>query len=414
MKKKKIIIGLIIVIILGLVVYKFINVKKAPVGNMVSVARLEKGSIESRIKSTGTIVSMDKREVMSDVEEKIEKMYVKKGDKVSKGQILMTLDETSIRNKIKEARIRLDMEEESLRKVEKAGNVELRVNLDNLKIKNEDLKREYERNQELYKAGAITKIEMDRSLDNYNQSNNEIIVAEDRLNNSDVENDKNMQKRRVELARLEVENLEKDLDKYVIKSPIAGTIVDTKISESGIVEARRMLMSIQDVDNLEMIINMNEYDIGKIKVGNKVEISGDSLQGKKYSGEVKHIANVAKASLLEDKNVAGSENTIEVKISINRGKDVLKPGLTAKADILTDSKKDVFILPYETIFTKKDGSKSIFVVENGKLEEVDISTGVGNDFKVEVTGDLKSGMEVVLNPTEDNSSGEAVIVNKEL
>lgn len=413
--KKKIVIGIIVLAVVGLIGFKMFGNKNKQTGTMVETTTLEKGTVESRIKSTGTIVSMDKREVMSDVEEKIEKMYVKKGDKVSKGQILMTLDESSIRNKIKESKIRLQLEEESLKKTSKNGNLDLKISLDNLKIKYEDSKREYERNNELYEAGALTKVEVDRSKDTMDQTYNEIILAEDKIRNSDVENDVNMQRQRVELARIELQNLEKDLVKYTIKSPIAGTIVDTKISESGIVEARRMLMSIQDVDNLEMIINMNEYDIGKIKVGNKVTITGDSLQGKKYTGEVKHIANVAKASLSdENQKLTGSDNTIEVKISINKDSDSLKPGLSAKADILTDSKKDVYVLPYETIFTKKDGSKAIFIVENKISKEIPITTGIGDEFNVEVKGDLKDGMEVILNPTEDTVEGTEVTSSKEL
>ena len=69
--------------------------------------------------------------------------------------------------------------------------------------------------------------------------------------------------------------------KYTIKSPITGTIVDTNISESGIIESHVTLMSIQDIDHLEVVVDMNEYDASKIKVGDPVKITGDSFE-KKY------------------------------------------------------------------------------------------------------------------------------------
>ncbi len=413
--KKKVIIGVVVLIIAIVIGLKIKGGQSKQVGLVVDTTQVEKGSISSNIKSTGVIVSMDKRDVMSDVEEQIQKMYVKRGDKVTKDQLLMTLDDSSMRNKIRESEIRLRIEEENLRKTEKGGNLEEQISLDNLEIRQKEAEREYQRSSELYQAGGMTKVEVDKARDTLDQLNNDIILAKDKINNNDKQSDINMQRERVELSRIELQNLKKDLAKYTIKSPISGTIVDTKISESGIVEARKMLMSIQDIDNLEMIINMNEYDVGKLKVGNPVEITGDSLQGKKYKGQVKQIGNVAKASLSdENQKLTGSENTIEIKISVDKGNDILKPGLSAKADILTNKKDNVFVLPYETIFTQKDGKKSIFVVENNKVKKIDVTTGIGDDFKVEVIGGLKEGQEVILNPTEETVEGAEVTLSKEL
>lgn len=413
--KKKVIIGIVVLIIAIVIGLKIKGGQSKQVGLVVDTTPVEKGSISSNIKSTGVIVSMDKRDVMSDVEEQIQKMYVKRGDKVTKDQLLMTLDDSSMRNKIRESEIRLRIEEENLRKTEKGGNLEEQISLDNLEIRQKEAEREYQRSSELYQAGGMTKVEVDKARDTLDQLNNDIILAKDKINNNDKQSDINMQRERVELSRIELQNLKKDLVKYTIKSPISGTIVDTKISESGIVEARKMLMSIQDIDNLEMIINMNEYDVGKLKVGNPVEITGDSLQGKKYKGQVKQIGNVAKASLSdENQKLTGSENTIEIKISVDKGNDILKPGLSAKADILTNKKDNVFVLPYETIFTQKDGKKSIFVVENNKVKKIDVTTGIGDDFKVEVIGGLKEGQEVILNPTEETVEGAEVTLSKEL
>lgn len=409
--KKKLVIGIIILLIVGALGLKILSSRKEPVGNMVTTVELERGDIESHIKSTGTIVSMDSRDVMSDVEEKIEKMYVKKGDKVSEGQVLMKLDESNIRNKIRESKIRLNMEEESLKKALNNSDFDLTIGLDNAKIRLADLDKEYQRNQELFRAGAITKVEVDRSKDARDQAENEVRLTQDKLAKSDLEIDVNMQRQRVELARIELQDLEKNLEKYVIKSPIGGTIVDTSISESGIVESHKRLMSIQDVDNLEMVVNMNEFDVGKIKEGNSVVITGDSLQGKTYKGRVTHIAHVTKASLSEA--ASASENTIEVKIALDTAGDSLRPGLSAKADILTDSRKNVFNLPYEAFFTRKDGGKVIFVVENGRAREIEVTTGIANEFKLETLGDLSEGMEVILNPTEDIVDGAEVTAIKE-
>ena len=140
-KKKVIIITLGLMILMGIVGWKVAIKNKKPIQTMVQTTPIKKENIESHIQATGKIFSMDKRDVVSDVEEKIEKMFVQKGDKVKKDQVLMKLEETNIQYKIKDAKLRLSMEEENLKQLQKEGNTELEINLSNAKIKYEDAKR---------------------------------------------------------------------------------------------------------------------------------------------------------------------------------------------------------------------------------------------------------------------------------
>ncbi len=408
-KKKKFIIVAGIVIILGAVVgIKTLTKGQKVVQAMAQTTAVKKEDIESHIQSTGKIFSMDKRDVVSDVEEKIEKMYVQKGDKVEKGQILMKLEETNIQYKIKDAKLRLSMEQENLRQLEREGNTELEINLSNAKIKYDDAKNTYERNKELYEGSVISKVDLDKSKDEMDQAYNDYTLAEERLKNSNHENEISVQKQKIELAKLEVEKLEKDLGKYTIKSPITGTIVDTNISESGIIESHITLMSIQDIDHLEIIVDMNEYDASKIEVGDSVKITGDSFEGKVYQGKVKYVGSIAK----QVDGSQGKESIVEIKIDIENTDEFLKPGFSAKVDILTEKKEGALTVPYEAIFTKKGGVKVIFTVEDGKIKENEIQTGVESDFSLEIIGNVKENDEVILNPTEATVDGDEVMTNK--
>ena len=216
-----------------------------------------------------------------------------------------------------------------------------------------------------------------------------------------------IQKQKIELARIEVEKLEKELQNYTIKSPIEGTIVDTNISESGIIKSHVILMSIQDLEHLEIVLDINEYDASKIEVGDPVEITGDSFEDKVYEGEIKYVGSIAKTS------EQGNDNVVEVKVDIKNSDEFLKPGFSAKVDILTDKKTDALSVPYESIFTKKGGEKVIFTVsDEGIVKEHTIKTGIGSDFTIEVIGDIEEGSSVILNPTEEIKDGDQVIADK--
>lgn len=408
-KKKKIfIITLALVTIIGIGGINIAIKNRKPTQTIVQTTPIQKEDIESRIQATGKISSMDKRDVISDVEEKIEKIYVQKGDKVEKEQILIKLEETNIQYRIKDSKLRLAMEVESLKQLEKESNIEFEIYLSNAKIKYEDAKNTYGRNKQLYEEGIITKVEFEKSKDDMDQLYNNYLLAEEKLKNSNHEDEITIQKQKIELARIEVEKLGKELEKYTIKSPITGTIVDTNISESGIVKSYITLMSIQDIDHLEIIVDINEYDASKIEEGDPVKITGDSFQGKIYEGEIKYVGSIAKP--LEQGQ--GKENVVEIKLDIKNNDEFLKPGFSAKLDILTEKKADALSVPYEAIFTRKGGDKVIFIVEDGFVKEHTIETGIGSDFSIEVMGDIEEGSSVILNPTEDIKDGDQVIVDK--
>ena len=369
--------------------------------------KITKEDIESHIQSTGTIFSMDKRDVTSDVEEKIKKIYVQKGDKVENNQVLLELDATDIFYRIKDSKLRLSIENEGLKQLEEEGSKEFEIQLSNAKIRYEEAKNTYEINTKLYEKGIIANQEFEKSKDDMDQLYNEYLLAEDRLNNSNHNNEITIQKQKIELARIEVEKLEKELQNYTIKSPIEGTIVDTNISESGIIKSHVILMSIQDLEHLEIVLDINEYDASKIEVGDPVEITGDSFEDKVYEGEIKYVGSIAKTS------EQGNDNVVEVKVDIKNSDEFLKPGFSAKVDILTDKKTDALSVPYESIFTKKGGEKVIFTVsDEGIVKEHTIKTGIGSDFTIEVIGDIEEGSSVILNPTEEIKDGDQVIADK--
>lgn len=405
-KKKLLIIVTIILVIAVVGIGKVKASKKNEnMGLNVQTVEINKQNIESRIQATGQILSMDKREIVSDVEEKIEKMLVEKGQKVEKGQVLMELEKTNINYKIKEAEERLAIEENTLVQLK----TDLEIDLSNAEIKYKDASNTYERNKKLYEANALSKSELDTSKNDMDEMYNSYTLAKKKLGDGETTGKIAKQKKQISLTKLQLEKAKDDLEKYSIKSPLTGTIVDMKISESGIIENHVVLMYIQDVDHLEIVTEINEYDASKIKLGDTVKISGDAFEGKEYKGKVKYVGPFAKTV----ETGRGKENVVEIKVDIEDIDEYLKPGFSAKMDILTESKENVFVLPYETIFTKKNGDQVIFIVRDGKVKEEKIKTGIESDLEVEIMGkELKAKDKVIMNPTENIKEGDSVNENQ--
>lgn len=390
MKKKKIIILLAFLLAVGFFIFsKIKNKNQVPV--VEQTFKLEKKDLKSSIKTKGIVESVDKREISSDTEGKIEKLFVKKGDVVKKGDLLLQLKSDDLNYNLNNAQVRLDIEKENLQKLLRDDEDDLKNSIASQEIKLNDLKGEYERNQILFKEDAISEVTLNKSKDSYEQAKLDLELAKTKLEKSNRDTEISLQQKRIKLAELELNKYSKDISKYSITSPIDGTVVDINVGEGDLVYSKNILLTIQDMNNLEINIDMNEYDSSKLTLGAPVDITSESFKGNSFKGEVKYIDNIAK--------IKNNESIVEVKISINNIDDSIKPGFTAKAEVLIDEKKDVFSVPFQSVVTTKDGKKVIYALVNNEKVEIEVKTGISTDFEIEVISDkLEEGQDIILNP----------------
>ena len=112
-------------------------------------------------------------------------------------------------------------------------------------------------------------------------------------------------------------------------------------------------------------------------------------------------------------NGQSTETVVKIKMAINEKNTKFKPNFSANVEIQTAAIDNALTIPYESIYTTKEGEKLVFVVKDGMLSERKVKTGVEGDLVVEVIGSVLEDQEViVLNPTEDLKDGAKVIVQE--
>lgn len=408
-KKKIMLIGIVVIfVVIGVGAVQVMKNKKDK-GMVVKTVEVKRQDITSHIQTSGEVVSMKEWDVVADVAGKVEEILVEEGDLVKADEVLVSLERAEMDYQMKEVEIKLAMEEERLKELEDGEGAILETTLANAKLLYEDALAAYEQNKELYKAGVVSKRELDKGKVELNRLHNEYLLAQKNLENGENEAQMRAQEKQIELSKLAVEKLGKDLEKYTIKSPIEGTVVDVPVLDGGMVSLGSPILRIEDTNQLEVIINISEYDVQRVKIGDTVKITGDAFEGKNYEGKVKYIGPRAKKITTGQEE----ERVVEAKIQVMNGNESLLPGFSAEVDILTEDKKNVLTLPYEAIFTKKNGEKIVYGVEDGKARAFRIETGIESDLVVEVLSmDLKEKDLIILNPTESLEDGDEVQVNK--
>lgn len=148
----------------------------------------------------------------------------------------------------------------------------------------------------------------------------------------------------------QIKRYEEQIEGCTVTAPISGVITEMNV-EAGDVYAGNVIAVIEDTSDYEIASEIDEYDIGKVKVGQKVVIKTNGTGDLEMEGRVKEIAPRA---------TAGTTGvTYTVVISMDSYCDELKMDMTAKLSIILESRNNVITVPYNSVQTDEEGASCI-------------------------------------------------------
>lgn len=178
------------------------------------------------------------------------------------------------------------------------------------------------------------------------------------------------------------------LAKMTMRSPLAGVVTQQDAKKGEIVSVGTPVVSIISNNNLEVEANVSEISVGKVQIGNQVDITMDAFPGKTFLGTVTYIEPA--------ETIVDGVVNFKITIAFNENYGELKTGLSTGLAIKTAEVKDVVRIAQYAI-TQKDGKSYVSKREGNKLIETEVTTGFkGSDGLVEVLSGLQVGDVVVL------------------
>lgn len=373
-------------------------------GFSASVMALEKKPVQEKLSVSGPVEGTDSVDVVSNIHAEIISMNVKEGDQVIKGQILATLDQTDLQREVEIARNAYELAAANQAEQNKTQALGYEKAVQDCQAAQAD----YDRKSLLYANGGISQVEMETAA-------NALADARRHMEEYTVVNGVGTADPSYELqvkaAAFTLEKAQKELENTEIKSAIDGTVVrvNSKVGQfADKVENDKPILSIENLEELEMEIKISEYSIGKVKVGQKVQISADILNGKTVEGEVIKISPTG-----EEKGGGSTERVIPITIGIKDSSSGLIAGITAKAEILIQEAEDAFVVPITALIDNGEGTY-IATAQEGKVRRIPVSTGVDGDVEIQVIPqegyELTEGMMIITNPNTTLTDGMDVTI----
>ena len=264
------------------------------------------------------------------------------------------------------------------------------------------LKTAYETTKKTYDQGIVS-------------SNSSIAGLQDALKNSELSASISTQS-----IDSQIRAYQKQLEEGNLKSTVSGTVTSVNV-KNGDIYSGQTIAVIEGTESFIVEAEIDEYDIPDVEVGMKVLIKTDATRDEELEGKVIYAASSStqsiNASNLGQSSAAISGTTgsatYKIQIEILTPNDRLRLGMNAKLSIITDSKNDVWTVPFEAVYERDDGTKYVEILKNEETEEkeeLDVITGLEGTYYIEIKSDkLKDGMTVVLPKVNTTDSIEALI-----
>lgn len=405
MKSKKTIwIVLIIILVaslIGFVVWRSLNFSTDA---LVYTTPIESKEVASYVFTSGKVIAEEDRNIYPETQGNVKTVEVSLGQEVKANDILAVLESETIDQQIDASRIQLSIAQENLNQIRNSGKVNFELTLKTAVAAYEDALKSYEDQQYLFNAGAISQSELDMSKRQLERAETDKLSTERSFNNYGKENTIRIQELSVAASRLSLNQLMTQKEKLTVKAPIDGVVYAVNVKAGEFASPSMPMFAIASAGKLKVTAAISEYDIAQLKLGQTVVIKNDGFN-ETYHGEVTMISQVAK-NLASAQSV---ETVVDIEVTFKENGSKFRPNYSANLEILTAEKSEALTLPYEAIYTDKDGIKKIFaVVDNLAVEKI-ITLGIEGDLYVEVIGDtISEGDVVILDPTETLKDGDPV------
>ena len=282
-------------------------------------------------------------EVGSEVEGKIAELFKDEGDTIKRGELIARLENSDIRAKLNEAEAEVVLTRARLREVAAGSRVEeikgSRAVLEGALANQDTAKKELERYDRLFRKGAVSKSDIDEKERVFKVASARVKEAEEHerlLEQGPRSETIQYNREAVQRAEATAEYFRRVLDKTYIKSPISGKVIRRYLHRGEMLnkDTQPYVVAVADLEKIRINAEADETDVGKINIGDPVEIVSYAYSDKTFKGSVREISDYAGIRKVTPNNPAKNRDmkVVQVKVGLD-DKTPLRLGMTVDVRI---------------------------------------------------------------------------------
>jgi len=330
----------------------------------VAVHRVETGRVEDTVVNSraGTVQSRRRSEISPGIPGLVVEIPARKGARVRRGDVLLRLD---------------DHEHQAQAKLAQGALEGARALADRARLEAENAERQWKRTQELARHQVVSETAMDLDRTGALTTRSAVEAAQAGIREAEAA---------LEVARA-------TLEKTVIAAPFDGVVLDVTaevgewISPSPPGVPIPPVLDLIDPEALYLSAPIDEADVARLRTGLPVRITLDAFRGRSFSGKLTYISSFVETRQEQNRTLRVEAEFEEAQLPPN-----LLPGLSADIEVILDARESVLRIPTYALLE----NSRVLLVENERLAERKVTTGLHNWGFTEITSGLAAGESVVV------------------
>jgi len=375
----------VLIAVLGAFTFWFMRPQPKDPAAAFELAGVQRRTVESRVTATGTLSALVTVQVGSQVSGRIQEILVDYNSPVKKGQVIAKIDPQLLQAALERA---------------KANLLSARANVQRARVEAENARRQAERAKTLRAQQFIAQQDLDTAEATAQSAQAQVTSAEASLAQ----------------AQAALNEAEVNVRYTTIVSPTDGIVISRSVDVGQTVAASLQTPTLftiaEDLAKMQVDTSVSESDVGRLKDGMPTTFTVDAWPGQNFDGVIRQIRNAAQTV----QNVVTYDAVIDVKNPDMK----LKPGMTANVNITTARGEDVLTVPNAALRFRPPappqregapgtanaaeadapkppapGTKTVYVLRNGRPTPVTVKAGVTDGSYTEVEGELREGDRVI-------------------
>ncbi|HXG33676.1 MAG TPA: efflux RND transporter periplasmic adaptor subunit [Bryobacteraceae bacterium] len=369
----------------------------------VPFARVRRETVVSTVITNGKVEPLEWVAVRTLRAGLVEKVHVRHGQRVARGQTLVELDAADARAELAAAEGRLEQARAALDILERGGpaleQARLEGELRRARLEVETARREHAELSRLAAKQAATRQEVEEALRRLEEARLRVDSLERQRAALAEPADRRAALGRLREAEAAVEAARLRLEQSAIRAPIAGVIYDIEVRPGAYLNAGDAVAKVGQIEKIRVRVYVDEPELGRVGRGMLVTLTWDALPGRRWKGTVEQTPTQVVT--------LGTRQVGEVVCIIENPRGELLPGTNINAEILSEVAENALSVPKEALRTS-GGQTGVFVLNDGKVAWQPVKLGVASVTRAQVLSGLREGQAVALPSGRTLHDGDAV------
>jgi HlyD family secretion protein len=355
-------------------------------GPAVVVDQVRRGNLVETVVASGHVETPFRVEIGSQITGTVDDVLVQQGERVSKGQHLISLQARELKAAVVQAQGAVAQAEARMRQLDELTLPSAREALAQAQANLLNAQHTFDRTSQLASDGFATRAALDDAQKTLDVARTQVRTAEFQVYTASPNgSDYVMAQTLLNQAHANGETAESRLGYATISAPRDGVLITRNVERGAVVQPGKALLILAPAGEMQLVLQIDERNLGKISLGQKAVASADAYPNQRFGAVVSYI----------NPGIDISRASVEVKLTVADPPDYLRQDMTVSVDIEVAAKDDTLVVPTRSVHDVLSGQPWMLGIKNGRAAKRPVRLGLRGNSQLEILEGVAEGDVVI-------------------